>query len=333
MKNNIVVLVVIVVIGALSAAAYFKINGKPAEQQTYKIGMLYQGASFEQVAAGFKAGLDAIIPPGKKVEYLVKQVTGIEQKDFDATAQELVDAKVDLIFAVALEPVIAAKKVTEKNQIPVVLALGGNPVIFGAVKSLQSSGNNLTGMTWLAWELSGKRLELLKKLDPTIKRVLVLGKKGSKAMNISLEFMKPTAESLGITIITKEIADFKDLEKEVGAISRKDTDAIYYAPDPFISRNSKFIISQSLDKKLPTIFADEYFVKQGALASYGGNFESSGKQASRLAGKILFNHERPQTLPIENVAKIDFIINLASAEKIGLKLSPEVLDLAASTVK
>ena len=245
----------------------------------------------------------------------------------------MVDQNVDLIFAASLEPVVAAKKVTSVNKIPVVLALGGNPALIGLVESIQKPGGNITGMTWLAWELSGKRLEILAKIDPRIKRVMVFGKKGSKPMKFSLESIKPVAERLGITIILKEVSDFKDLEKVVKNISRKDADAIYYAPDPFISRYSTFLINHSLEQKLPTIFADEYFAQQGALASYGGNFVSSGKQASRIAGKILFENQVPQDLPIESVNKVDLAINLASAAKIGLTIPQEVLSLTQIVIR
>jgi putative ABC transport system substrate-binding protein len=327
------VLVFVAAGSALWFLVYEKVITK-GDARVYKVGLIYQGDSFEQVVSGFKDGLDVIAKSdGLVIEYFPKRVDSIEQKDFDFAAKELVEQNVDLIFATSIEPIVAAKKVTAENKIPVVLALGGNPVSIGLVDSIQRPGGNLTGMTWLAWELSGKRLEILSKIDPKIKRVIVFGKKGSKPIKFSLESMKPVAERLGISLIIKEVDDFKDLEKVVAGISRSTADAIYYAPDPFISRNATFVIQHSLEQKLPTIFADEYFAQQGALAAYGGNFYFSGKQASRIAAKILFENQHPQDIPIESVIKIDLAINLESATKIGLVVPQDVLALTQTIIR
>lgn len=335
MLKNVLLVILVIVAGATWFLWQKNNNEVKTSVRVYRIGLLYSGGSFEQVAEGFKQGMSAILAdfPDKKIEYVFKKVTGIEQKDFDVAGQQLADESVDLIFAVAVEPIVAAKKATVVNQIPVVLALGGNPASIGLVDSIQKPGGNLTGMTWLAWELSGKRLELLTKIDPRIKRVIVFGKKGSKPMQFSLESMYPVAKKLGVTLVIKEVEDFKDLEKEIKLISRQNADAIYYAPDPFISRNFKFIINHSLEQKIPTIFADEYFAREGALASYGGNFQSSGRQAARIAAKILFEGQAPQDLPIEGVTKVDLAINLTSAEKIGITIPQDVLSLTQVVIR
>ncbi|MEK7452807.1 MAG: ABC transporter substrate binding protein, partial [Patescibacteria group bacterium] len=176
MKKIIFVILVVVVGGAIFFI--FNQNQKNTKQEnirTYKIGLIYQGDSFESVVNGFKEELDLIAKSvsGRVIEYVAKRVESSNQVDFDIAAKDLVDQKVDLIFATSVEPIVAAKKATEVNKIPVVLALGGNPVSIGLVESTQKPGNNLTGMTWLAWELSGKRLELLLKIDPRIKRIIV----------------------------------------------------------------------------------------------------------------------------------------------------------------
>lgn len=335
MKKIIFAVLVFAVVGGVTWYVLNSIFPKKENIHVYRVGLIYQGESFEQVANGFREGLDLIAKTeeGSVIEYLPKKVAGIEQKDFDIAAQELVDQNVDLIFATSLEPIVAAKKVTAVNKIPVVLALGGNPALIGLVDNIQNPGGNVTGMTWLAWELSGKRLEILTKIDPRIKRIMVFGKKGSKPMKFSLESIKPVAERLGVTIIIKEVDDFKGLEKVLANISLKDADAIYYAPDPFISRYSAFLINHSLQQKIPTIFADGYFTQEGALASYGGNFVASGKQAARIAGKILFENQAPGSLPIEGVNKIDLAVNLTSANKIGLTISQEVLSLAQIIIR
>lgn len=330
-------LVIVLIVGLLSGMALLYFSKKPLEQEEskiFKVGVLYKGENFKKVVDGFVAGLDENLTKDQRVVYIIKEEQGSNQEDFDATAQSLVvDDKVDLILAVGIEPVKAAKSVTAKNKIPVILELGVNPVTIGMVDSFLLPGGNITGVTWQVEELTGKRLEFLKKVDPRVKRVVLFQKKGSTAMDVPLQALAPIAKNLGITIIVKEVADIEDLKKSVLETTAHETDAFFYAVDPFVSRNINLLVKQAIDQKLPSMFHDENWVTAGGLSSYGGNFIDAGRQGARIAAKILFENKSPAEIPVEIVSKIDFIVNLGTAKKIGLTISPEVLSLTQGIVQ
>ncbi|MEK7452917.1 MAG: ABC transporter substrate-binding protein [Patescibacteria group bacterium] len=334
MKNILIIIAVAVVLGGV---VWMMLSQKaPATdrqetndmQKTFKVGILYKGSNFKKVVDGFIDGLNSGVQIGQKVEYVIIDEKGTEQKDFDASAASLVSNGVDLILGVGLEPVLAAKKATVDNKIPVLLALGANPVNAGIVDSLQHPGGNITGLSWQAEELSGKRLEFLKKIDLRVKRVTIFRKKGSKLADTAMVYVNKSAQDLGITITIKDVVDLPDLEKAVLATTSRDTDAFYAIPDPFVARNTNFIIKQAIDQKIPMMLADDNLVKAGALASYGGSFYGSGEQLSILALKILFEDVSPANIPVEAISKIDFVINMTTAMKIDLTIPSDVLSLA-----
>lgn len=331
------ILIAILFSGAILGGVWFAFTqlGETTMMQpkTYKIGLLYRGENFKPVAQGFVEGMNAIVSNRNKVEYIEEDVLGPEQKDFDVAAEKLMEKKPDLIFVIALEPIIAAKKATAETATPVVLTLGGDPALLGLIDSFKNPGGNLTGISWDVWNLSGKRLEVLKLMDPRIKRVFIFGKKGSQPMRVSLEKIIPAAKALNIETVISEVENADELARKVLAIQTRPGDAIYYAPDPFIARNSKPIIDASIQKMLPTIFHEEYFVNNGALASYGANFVASGKQAAKIAANILFEGQQPKDMPIQSPDTIDFIINITTAEKIGLTVAPEAIAQAQKLIR
>ena len=326
-KPVIFVLIAVVLAGAVWFASTKNFFRKEVAQPV-KIGILFKGNNFKQVADGFVAGFNENLPKGHQVEFVIKNETGSEQKDFDASAQGLVDNGVNLIVAIGVEPVKAAKKVTAENKIPVILELGVNPETQGFVQSFQRPGGNLTGISWQVEELTGKRLEFLKMVDPQVKRITIFRRKGADIMSMSLGHLTPVAEKLGVSVAIKEFSTLEELQAAVLATTAADTDAFFYASDPFVQRNGEFIIKHALEEKIAVMFHDEYFAKLGATASYGANFPDAGKQGARLASKILFEGQSPAELPIETVSKIDFAINLASAKAIGISVPDEALSLA-----
>src|SRR3989344_3298668 len=207
---------VVVAIGVWMYFSWLNTNGEVKQNVT--IGILYKGASFKEVSDGFIDGMRDVTPFAKREEYVIKEVSGVEQSSFDAEAQALVDGGVNLIFAVALEPIAAAKKATAESKVPVVFALGGNPIFAGFIDSFQPK-ENLTGVTWLAWELSGKRLEILHNIIPDMKSIIVIGKNGSKGTEVSLQSLNSVAERLKISVIVKEISTLEELQKALAGIS------------------------------------------------------------------------------------------------------------------
>ncbi len=331
MMNTRILLAVIISITIIGGLFFFGKNIFTGRSNTV-IGVLYKGTGFKDVVDGFTNELGSVDAKGKKIEYLITEVSGTEQKDFDEAAQALVNQKVDLIFAVALEPITAAKKTTETNHIPVVFALGGNPVSAGFVEDFQPDGN-LTGVTWLAWELSGKRLQILKNIIPGLKNILIVGKKGSVATTVSLENLDPVAKRLGITITPLEISTVDELRDGLATVLHGDVDAIFYAPDPFLQRSSQLFIDHALKEKIPIMFHEERFVRNGATFAYGPNFSDAGKAAAETAEKILFQRLSPKDIPVKTILETHLSINLATAKKIDIPISDEVLSSAEVLIR
>lgn len=332
-KKNIILLCVLALIAVGFWFSFFKLFPTTEVAPPIKIGILFKGNNFKQVADGFVQEFNETLPGNQKVEYILRDETGLDQKDFDASAQMLVDSGVHLILAIGVEPVHAAKKVTTLNRIPVILELGVNPVTQGFVQDFRKPGGNITGISWQVEELTGKRLEFFKMVDPRIKNITIFRRKNTKIMDIPLQYLEPVTKKLGVTITVREFQDLEDFKKEVLATTATNTDAIFYASDPFVQRNGEFVIAHALKEKIPVMFHDEYFVKLGATVSYGAKFSDAGRQGARLARKILIDKDSPADIPIEVVSRVDLAINLVSARAIGLAIPNNVLELAQLVVK
>lgn len=313
-----------------SAGGFYKTR---QPEKTFKIGILYKGANFKNVVDGFIAEFDGAYKKDRKIEYVIKEVAGAEQKDFDAAADDLVRAKVDLIVAPAIEAVKAAVKATAENKIPIILELGINPINLDFVKNFQKPGGNVTGVSWQVDELTGKRLEFLKMVAPKVKHITIFRQRNTKTMEAPLKYLKPVAENLGVKYAVKEFSDLEELKKLVSSARAADTDAFFYGSDPFFSRNIDLIIKQGLAEKLPTMVHDAMWARKGALAAYGGNFNAAGRQGARQAAKILFDGLSPSDVPVETVSKIDIVINLKTAKEIGLTIPESVLSQATEIVR
>jgi putative ABC transport system substrate-binding protein len=334
MKNFIVIALIVLVVGSVWFVLAKKDSGMISEVKSVKVGIIYKGDNFKKVVNGFQKGFLSIVEQKKyQVEYVVENVEGAEQADFDLAAQRLVNAKVNLILAVAVDGVIAAKKATLENKIPIILVIGSNPVSLGLVASIQRPGDNITGVLLQVEELTGKRLEFLKKIDPRVKSIVVFKKKGTKVIENSLISLNDVAKRLGVSVVVKEVETREDFEKVAATISRPEFDSIFYAADPFISRNMDVITKNLLRAKMPSVGPADTSAISGALSSYGPNFVGAGEQSARLAAKILIDKQLPGDLPIESVLKVDFILNLVTAQKIGITIPSEIVELADTIIR
>ena len=215
-------------------------------------------------------GFSENLPKDRSVEYIVKNEPGSDQKDYDDSAQAFIDSKVDLILAIGFEPVTAAKKVTAVNKIPVILELGVNPATQGIVADFLKPGGNITGISWQVEELTGKRLEFLRLIDPSVKRITIFKRKGSKIMDLPLKYLASLKEEFALTITVREFEELADLQREVLATTATNTDAIY--AQIICSGNSPLLIKRAIEQKIPVMFHDDFITKQGATACMGQTF-------------------------------------------------------------
>ncbi len=261
------------------------------------------------------------------VEYRYAEGKLARLKEF---ASELVSLKVDVVVTggpIATRP---AKQAT--NTIPIVTAYEGDPVGTGLVASLARPGGNVTGLTNLTPELSGKRLELLKEAIPKLSRVAVFWDPANPGSPGSLKEMEMAAQSLGLKIQRLEIRDPNDLEGAFQAAAKARAGAAMILSSPVIFTHRRRVVDLAVKSRLPTIHAQIEFAEAGGVMVYGPNDTDMYRRAATYVHKIL-KGAKPSELPVEQPVKFDFIINLKTAKQIGLTIPPNVLARADKVIK
>ena len=243
-------------------------------------------------------------------------------------AAELVRLKVDIIVAAASAS--AARDATK--TIPIVFAASADPVASGIVASLARPGGNITGMTILATELTGKRLELLKEAFPRVTRVAFL--RSSLGINspILWEEAEAASRALGLQLQSLNVRSVHDFERAFKAAKREGVHALITAPSPLINAQRARILEFVAKTKLPAIFPGPEIVEAGGLMSYSPDYSEMFRRAALFVHKIL-NGAKPADLPVEQPNKFELVINLKAAKQIGLTIPPNVLARADKVIQ
>ena len=247
-----------------------------------------------------------------------------------ALAAELVRLKVDVIVTTASQETRAAKEAT--NTIPIVMTNDNDPVATGFVASLARPGGNITGLSTLAPELSGKRLELLKEIVPTLSRVAVLGSSTSPGQPQTLKEIELAAGALGLKLQYFDVLNSKDIEPAFRAASKGRADAVLLLSSSVLTSQRIQVIELALKSGLPASYARPEFVEAGGLMTYSPSTTDLYRRAATYVDKIL-KGRTPADLPVEQPIKFEFIINLKAAKQIGLTIPPNVLVRADKVIK
>jgi ABC-type uncharacterized transport system substrate-binding protein len=247
-----------------------------------------------------------------------------------AIAAELVRLKVDVIVTGGPGATRPAKEAT--SIIPIVMAQDEDPVGNGFVASLARPGGNITGLSTLSPELSGKRLELLKEIMPKLSRVAILGTSTNAGNAQSLKETEFAAAAMGVKLQFLEVQNAKDVETGFRTVSKGRADAVLLLPNPFHFSQRTQIAEYAIKSRLPVIYGRPEYVEAGGLMSYGMTFTDLDRRAAVYVDKIL-KGTRPADLPIEQPTKFEFIINLKAAKQIGLTIPPNVLARADRVIR
>jgi ABC-type uncharacterized transport system substrate-binding protein len=245
-----------------------------------------------------------------------------------ALAAELVRLKVDVIVTGGPTATRPVKEAT--STIPVVMTQDSDPVGNGFVASLARPGGNITGLSNLAQEISGKRLELLKEIVPKLSRVAVLGVSTNPGNSQSLRETELAAGALGVQIQYLDIRDSKDIDAALRTASKGRADAVLVLNFP--GNISRGIPDLAVKNRLPAIYYNSTIVDGGGLMSYGASINDLDRRAATYVDKIL-KGTKPADLPVEQPKKFEFIINLKAAKQIGLTIPPNVLARADRVIK
>jgi putative ABC transport system substrate-binding protein len=248
-----------------------------------------------------------------------------------ALAAELVRLKVDIIITVGAPAARAAKEATV--TIPIVMMQVGDPVGSGFVASLARPAGNITGLSSLAPELSGKRLELLKEIIPKLSRVAVFGTSTSPDTAQSVREVDLAAKALKLQLQYLDVLDFKDIATAFQAASKGRAEAVLslVAGGVYSGRQTE-IAELAVKSRLPVIYSGRGIVEAGGLMTYGVNQSDLDRRAATYVDKILKGAKAAE-LPVEQPKKFEFIINLKAAKQIGLTIPPNVLARADRVIK
>jgi putative ABC transport system substrate-binding protein len=235
---------------------------------------------------------------------------------------EFVSRRVAVIFASSLPAALAAKSAT--MTIPIVFVMGADPVKLGVVASLSRPGGNVTGVTQFYGAIGGKRLELLRELIPKVSVVAILTNPKNPNSKDHLADVQVAARTIGQRIIVLPASAESDIEPAFASLVRQRAEALLVADDPFFSTCRAQIVTQAANHAMPAIYYTREFVALGGLISYGSNAIDNFRQAGVYTGRIL-KGEKPADLPVQQPTKFELLINLNTAKKLGIAVSPTML--------
>ena len=245
-------------------------------------------------------------------------------------AAELVRLKVDIIVTSGSTSTRAAKKATV--TIPIVMAQDPDPIGSGLVASLARPGGNVTGLSNLNRELSGKRLELLKEIIPRLSRIAVFGTTAFPGNAQGVREVESAAEAFAVKLQYLDCLSPTDIETAFRAATSQRSDAVLVLPGPIFNAHRTKIADLAAKNRLPVTYNSPEYVEVGGLMSYGASITDSYRRAATYVDKIL-KGATPAELPIEQATKFELVINLKAAKQIGLTIPPNVLARADRVIR
>jgi len=326
MKKRLVLLLIMAVLDAVAIAEAQQPGRIP------RIGLLSPfspsaAASWHQA---FRQGLrDLGWVEGKNISFEYRYAEGRNDR-LPELAADLIRLKVDVIVTSIGTDALVAKKTT--RTIPIVMASSGDPVASGLVESLARPGGNITGLSQMAPDLAGKRLELLKEIVPKLSRVAVLWYPQGSTSTLSWKELQLPARELGVQLHSLEVQSPNDFAKAFEDAARARAGALAIMPDPLFAGNLKRIAELAAKSRLPSIFHLREFVDSGGLVAYGVDRVDQFRRAATYVDKIL-KGAKPADLPVEQPTKFELVINLKAAKQIGLTIPPNVLARADKVIK
>jgi putative tryptophan/tyrosine transport system substrate-binding protein len=247
-----------------------------------------------------------------------------------ALAAELVHLKVDIIVTGGRSATRAAKEATSTT--PIVMTQDSDPVANGFVASLARPGGNITGLSTLAPELSGKQLELMKEIIPKLSRVAVFGSSTSPGNAQSLTEVELAARAFKLQLQYLDVLDPKDIETAFRAASNGRADGVLVLNSPVFASSRTQVVDLAMKSRLPAIYYSSEFVEDGGLMTYSTSLTDLRRRASAYVDKIL-KGAKPGDIPIEQPTKFELVINLKTAKQIGLTIPQRVLARADRVIK
>ena len=315
----------VILVTFVSVSAHLANAQQPAKLP--RIGLLRAGSPPDPMIEAFRQGLrDLGYVEGKNIVIEYRWAEGKNERLPDLAA-DLVRLEVDVIVPGGNAATRAAKSATK--TIPIVMQ-SGDPVGTGLIASLARPGGNITGLSYLFTDLSGKRLELLKEALPKVSRVGLLSHYAGSP--VELRETQDASRTLGVEVKILEVRDPKDFESAFAAGKTGRIGAISVLSSPIFYAHRTRIVNLAAKYRLPASYNQSEFVEVGGLMSYGPPFRDLFRRTAVYVDKIL-KGAKPADLPVEQPMKFEFIINLKAAKQIGLTIPPNVLARADRVIQ
>src|SRR3954447_384570 len=300
-----------------------------AQQPRFKIGLLDTGLG-DSFAVPFLRKLEQLgyIDGGNVV--IVRKSAAGNQTLLADLADDLVHARVDIIVTAGTPAGFAAKKAT--GTIPIVLGANSDPVGVGLVASLARPGGNATGNSLMAPDLSAKRLDMLHALAPTLSRFAILWDSSNPGMAMRVRETKIAADQSHILLHTVGPRNLDELDAAFADLLNARPDALLVTAEAFTRQHLARILDFANSNKIPSMFEDSSYVAAGGLMSYGPDYQDVFQKAAIFVDKIL-KGAKPADLPIEQPTKFEMVINLKTANALGLEIPPKLLALADRVIQ
>jgi ABC-type uncharacterized transport system substrate-binding protein len=289
-------------------------------------------------AGGDNAGLNAVLVAalrelgwveGKNVVFEHRYAENRLER-LPGLAADLVRLKVDVIAGVGTLAPLAAKQAS--STIPIVMTAAGDPLGSGLVASLARPGGNVTGMSLMAPDLGGKRLELLKEVLPRLARVAVLWNAANPYSALVFKETQAAGRTLGIEVQSLEVRAPDDFDGAFETARRQRPDALITVEDPLTVAHRQRVADFTAEQQLPSLHGVREFAAAGGLMSYGASLADLFHRAAGYVDKIL-KGTKPADLPVEQPTKFDLVINQKTARALGLDVPPMLLARADEVIE
>jgi putative ABC transport system substrate-binding protein len=329
----------IIAVFALALAVLVAASPVHAQQKekVWRIGFLTTGSpvrTFKIRMAAFREGLKKLgYVEGKNVIIEERYAKG-RKKRLLALASELIRLKVDIFVTHSSAPAWAVERALKKagRTIPIVFAVSGAPVEEGLVASLARPGGNITGLSDSHSDLGPKRLEFLKEIVPSARRIAVLWNPNARSNLVKLKALQALAPGLDLTIVPLKFGNREDLDLAFASMRMERPDALNVLGHALLPGNRRRIADFALKNRLPAISGGERSAMAGLLITYGTSLPDMYRRSATYVDKI-FKGAKPADLPVEQPTKFYLTINLKTAKALGITIPPEVLFQATKVIR
>jgi putative ABC transport system substrate-binding protein len=316
-----------------SAAAGWPIAALAQQAAMPVIGFLHSGspAPFAPMVATFRQGLaEGGFVEARNVNLEYRWAEDQFER-LPTLANDLVGRKVSIIVVGGGDVAALAAKAATRT-IPIVFAIGADPVRRGLVTSLSRPSGNITGVTFLSVEIRPKMLELIREVSPKVRKVAVLGNPNRVDFDRSVNEVLEPARSIGLEAHIVKAGNEQEIEAAFATFDGGRVDAIVVLSDPVYTNRRDQIVRLERSSNIPTIYSNREFVIAGGLMSYGTNIGDAWREAGLYASRIL-NGEKPFELPVRQPTKFELVVNLKSARAVGLEIPPTLLARADEVIE